>query len=78
MNLTEKLALEKGLSEFRILSFKALSNLLDLKVLILDNKLNDKVCKRFYTTLKSIINLYKYRIDDLDYLIEKYCKEEKE
>ena len=35
---------------------------------------NSKVCTRNYTTLKDIINQYKNIIDDIDNLIEKYCK----
>lgn len=38
---------------------------------------NAKVCTRNYTTLKDITNQYKNVIDDIDNLIEKYCKEEK-
>jgi uncharacterized protein YaaN involved in tellurite resistance len=39
---------------------------------------NSKVFTRNHTSLKNITNQYKNVIDDIDSLIEKYCKEEKE
>ena len=61
------------------LLYKKFVGFSELKIsLLLNEQECKKECKKYYTTLKSIINLYKYRIDDLDYLIEKYSKEEKE
>lgn len=54
--------------------------LLALKKMMFDmftDEYNSKVCTRNYTTLKDIINQYKNVIDDIDSLIDKYCKEEK-
>jgi len=51
--------------------------LLELKQLVFNMftvEYNSKVCTRNYTTLKDIINQYKNVIDDIDNLIEKYCK----
>lgn len=45
-----------------------------LKILLLD----DKVCKKHYASVKSIIKLCKNELDNIINIIEKYCKEEKE
>lgn len=45
-----------------------------LKILLLD----DKVCKRNYASVKSIIKLCKNELDDIINIIEKDCKKEKE
>lgn len=55
--------------------------LLALKEIMFDmctDEYNAKVFTRNYKTLKDIIDQYKNVIDDIDNLIEKYCKEEKE
>lgn len=51
----------------------------DIKILLLLNDQEGKeVCKNNYTTLKLNINHLKIKINEIENLIEKYCKEEKE
>ena len=60
------------------LTYEAFVELSTLKmILLLYAQECKKECKRDYSTLKLTINHLKNKIDEIDYLIEKYCNDEK-
>ena len=60
------------------LTYETFVELSTLKMLLLlYAKECKKECKKDYSTLKLTINHLKNKIDDIDYLIEKYCNDEK-
>ena len=59
------------------LAYKAFVILTELKVSLLNAQECKKECKRLYPTLKISINDLKNKIDEIENLIEKYCKDEK-
>lgn len=60
------------------LAYRAFVILTELKILLLDAQDCKKECERVYPTLKISINDLKKKIDEIENLIDKYCKEEKE
>ncbi len=59
-------------------AYEVFVELSTLKMLLLIyDKECKKACKRDYSTLKLTINHLKNKIDEIDYLIEKYCNDEK-
>ena len=59
------------------LAYKAYVILTELKISLLNAQECKKECKRLYPTLKISINDLKNKIDEIENLIEKYCKDEK-
>ena len=58
------------------LAYKAYVILTELKISLLNAQECKKECERLYPTLKISINDLKNKIDEIENLVEKYCKDE--